>query len=227
MDKMKRILFVEDNAEYREKIAQILRVSNYEVDAVENAVIGIEKFVEKEYDLVLSDLQMEMMNGVRFISYIKKINPMIKTIILTGEPTADSEIKALTIEIDKYLRKDIRMDVLLKYIEMVLEIPTSVANSELILESRIDNLIVNVAKHQVMKNGEPAELTTKEYEILCFLLKNKGYPVSREQFIEAIWDSQHEDVDLRVIDSHLKSLRKKLQLVSITAIRGYGYKWNE
>ena len=224
---MKRILFVDDNEKYRQEIATILKDAGYEVDDVEDAIAAIEILQSNAYDLIISDLQMEAMDGIRLMNYVKRGNPETKTIILTGAATPESEIEALSLNVDKYLRKDLRKDVLLKYIESIFHEITIIHNAEKTLKSPVNNIVVNLPRHEVYKNDTKMELTNKEFELLVYMLQNKGYAISREEFIEKFWDQEHEVVDVRVVDAHLKALRKKLQIINIVAIRGFGYKWSE
>lgn len=225
---MRKILFVEDDNSYRDVIADILTKEGYDVDAVATSMEGIEQFAEHEYDLVISDLMLDDVDGVRFLRYIKKIQPNIKTMILTGSPNDESEISALEIAIDKYMTKDVRVEVLLKYIEYLLTLSKkSKSEKNLVLESIRDNILVDHIARTVRKDGTEVKVTPKEYGILHVLLEKRGRAVSREEIIDAIWDKEYEAIDSRVIDVHIKSLRNKLKLQSIVAIRGYGYKWDE
>lgn len=227
---MPRILFVEDDKGYRDNLVNVLESHGYDVEAAENAIHAIELFPDYEYDLILSDLQMDGMDGVRFLKYIKKVKPEMKTIILTGAATSDSEYEALELDVDQYLDKDVRMDVLLKYIERVLNKNNNlriVRDKEKILKSELEDLVVNVNRREVFCKGEKVYLTEKEFQILCYMLENKGFALSRDDFINEIWENQIEEVDPRAVDSHVKALRRKIQTVSIASIRGYGYKWSE
>lgn len=225
---MKKILFVEDDQSYRESLSSILTAAGYQVVAKESPIDAIEVLLDDEFDLIISDLQMKEMTGLRFLSYVKKAVPGMRTIILTGAATGETEIESLSIEVDQYLDKDIRMDVLLKYVEIILNKRVNENKmQEIILTSEPEQIVVNVSKRTVKKNQEMLSLTAKEFKILQYMLENKGFALSREDFIENVWDVQVEDVDLRTVDTHVKSLRKKLQTVSIASIRGYGYKWSE
>ena len=87
--------------------------------------------------------------------------------------------------------------------------------------------MVDLDSREVFKNGDPIEVTRKEYDLLVLFLENKGVALNRETISEKIWTTDIEDIDLRAIDGHIKRLRAKLKLFSIVSVRGYGYKWNE
>lgn len=225
---MYKILFIEDNDAYREKIASILRENNYFVDTADNPILGIQLFAKNKYDLVISDLMMSQMDGLVLISTLKGINPNIKTVILTGEPTDDTELSSIELHVDKYLVKESSIKVLLKYVKIILEKEGSVIHTgEQKLESRIEKIIMYLSSRTVYKNGELVDVTRKEFEVLKYFLENKGVALSREVIIETLWNGDIEQVDTRAIDVHIKKLRAKLNLFSIMSVRGYGYKWNE
>jgi len=226
--KKKRILFVEDDMQYRESVTKILRNEGYEVTSVGEALEAIEHFSLEKYDLVISDLVMDSIDGVRLLRSIKKMNKSIKTMILTGEPTMDTELESIDIKVDRYLSKEIRVEVLLKYIELLLgdTVGKETSQQSPILMSPIDKISLDISTRTVTKNNIPIELTPKEFGIVKMLLENLGKAVSRYDLIEEVWDVEHENIDTRVIDVHIKAIRRKLKLQSIISIRGFGYKWD-
>lgn len=225
---MKRILFVEDDASYREIIVKALEKNDYIVDGVASPIDGMEYFALKEYDLVISDLMLNEIDGIRFLTYIKRLNPIVKTMILTAEPSMESELAALDIYVDKYLVKETRMNVLLKYIHILLEEGTNrISQHKRILKAPEEGLLIDVLGRKVLKDDELVKLTVKEFEILRLLLSNRGTALTREEIIEKVWDTEHESIDVRVIDVHIKKIRQKLKLQAIVSVRGYGYKWDD
>ena len=228
-----RILFVEDDARYRNSIVKVLTSADYIVDSVGEAIDAIELFSLNNYDLVITDLMMDAIDGMRFLEYVRKVNKTVRTMILTANPTMDSELMALNIRVDKYLSKEVRVDVLLRHIDVLLTTPLPLANevvikkenTDTILYAEKENIELNLDSRTVKRQEEVIPLTPKEFGVLRVLLENKGKAVSRYTFIDEIWDSEYEDIDTRVIDVHIKTLRRKLKMQSIVAIRGFGYKW--
>lgn len=223
---MERILIVEDDASYRNFLRKLIFERGYEVDAVETPITGIEYLAKKEYDLVISDLKLPEMDGIRFTKTAKTMQEGIKTIILTADPDEESEITSIDNQIDLYMVKEKSIEVLLKYIRLVLDRETTFVDDQL-LRSKANKIEVNKRTHQVFKRGQLISLTRKEYEILELLLENKNEILSREEIIEKIWMLPITEIDPRVVDVHIKNLRDKLRIFSISTIRGYGYKWNE
>ncbi len=226
---MYSILVVEDNEAFRSLLVKVLKEEGYRVDDVDNPILALEKFVLNQYDLVITDYQMDLMNGTRLLKSIKNINPKIKTIILTGEAGEHIEIEAMDVEADYFIEKRKSLDIVLKYIERVLALPSSkegrLKTKELI--SKTENIRMDLDSLIVRKDEKEISLSSKEWALLKFFLENKSVALSREQIVETIWHSDIEHVDERTVDSHIKNLRKKLQSFSIVTIRNYGYRWNE
>lgn len=208
-------------------MTKVLENERYFVDTAENALKAIELFSFNQYDLIISDLMMEGIDGIQFLSYVRKMNPNIKTIILTAQPSMDSEFAALDIYVDKYLTKDSRLDVFLKHIEVLLEQSQIKRHTDYILEAKADGIVMDLYGHSVTKNHQPIDITPKEYNLLRYLLENKGKALGREEILENVWVMEYEDVDVRVVDVHIKALRQKLNITSIVSIRGFGYKWDK
>lgn len=221
------ILFVEDNMEYQETLDRLLTKEGYLVDSTNSPLEAIELFARNSYDAVISDLMMETLDGIKLLTHIKKTNPYVKTMILTAEPTNETEIAALDTQVDKYLVKGASLEVLIKHIEHLLNNEQSTGSKKSIkIYSEPDGLTIDIGKRTVSKNNEVVNITTKEFEVLKTLLLNRGIALSREEIVSKIWDERFEKIDIRVIDVHIRSLRKKLKIQSIVSIRGYGYKWD-
>jgi len=224
---MAKILLVEDDSNYRKSLKKVLVENGYEVIDVGDAIAGIEEFSSNKFDLVISDLLMEMMDGNRFLNFVKRMNSSIPTVILTGNSTPDAEMEALDSNVDKYLDKSVRIDVLLKYIDVLL---SKFKKHEPVIElvqSKNEDIVIEMRGRRVLHNGNEVALTAKEFGILHMFLSDKGRAIQRKEFIDELWDNRFEEVEERVVDVHIKLLRKKLKISSIVSIRGYGYKWDE
>ena len=224
---MERILLVDDDNSYRNFLYKIMVEEGFEVDAVDNPITAIEYLAKEDYDLIISDLRMKEMDGLRLASSAKNIQPSIITIILTGEPDEETEIKSLSDQIDLYIIKEKSMNVILEYIRTVLAKEKKQKSASMILRSNNYGVVMNIREHKVYKDDIEITLTPKEFELLRFLLENQNRIVNRDEIIEYIWGVEATDIEERVVDVHMKNLRDKLGVFSISTIRGYGYKWND
>lgn len=221
-------MLVEDDEKYAEKLKQAIVREGYEVSYFTTPIKAVADFTKNNYDLVISDFCMKDMDGVKLLTILKEINPCIRSIILTAFPEEEVEMEAIDINVDHYLSKDKSLTIMLKYIQYLLkrEVNTEVISSYR-LSSSIEQITIDTKKRVVEKENEVVSLTKKEYDLLVLFLKNKGTALSREDIAEQLWSNDIENIDLRVIDGHIKRLRSKLSLFSISSVRGYGYKWSE
>lgn len=221
-------MLVEDDEKYAEKLKQAIVREGYEVSYFTTPIKAVADFTKNNYDLVISDFCMKDMDGVKLLTILKEINPCIRSIILTAFPEEEVEMEAIDINVDHYLSKDKSLTIMLKYIQYLLkrEVNTEVVSSYR-LSSAIEQITIDTKKRVVEKENEVVSLTKKEYDLLVLFLKNKGTALSREDIAEQLWSNDIENIDLRVIDGHIKRLRSKLSLFSISSVRGYGYKWSE
>jgi len=222
----KRIMLVEDDEKYAEKLKQAIVNEGYEVAYFNTPIKSVAEFTKSNYDLVISDFCMKDMDGVKLLTILKEINPSIRSIILTAYPEEEVEMEAIDINVDHYLSKDKSLTIMLKYIQFLLKketVPTETTSSYK-LSSSIERISVDMKTRIVEKEDEVVSLTKKEYELLVLFLKNKGTALSREDIAENLWSNDIENIDLRVIDGHIKRLRSKLSLFGISSVRGYGYK---
>lgn len=225
---MEKLLVIDDQIEYLEFLSNALKNLGYDVKSANSPVVGLEMFVQEHFDLVLSDLKMEVMDGIRLAATIKSMNKQTKVIILTANPTEETEISALDVKVDQYISKDKSIEVIRRYIENVLnQKKEDEFGKQLQLFSTPEQIVMNLVEHTVYKQGEQIQLTLKEFQLLKFFLENKNIALSREMIINAVWEENYIDVDERVVDVHVKKLRNKLKAFSIMSLRGLGYKWNE
>jgi len=224
---MERILLVDNDNDYREFLYKIMKEEGYEVDAVDNPITAIEYLAKDEYNMIISDLRMKEMDGLRLANSAKNIQPAIITIILTDDPDEETELKSLSNHIDLYMDKEKSMNVILEYVKTVLAKERKKNGAHVVLRSKSNDIVMDIREHKVFKEGVELALTPKEFELLRFLLGNKNKIVSRDEIIEYIWAVNASEIDVRVVDVHMKNLRSKLNVFSIVTIRGYGYKWNE
>lgn len=219
------MLFVDDDPNYQLVIKDLLELEGYQVTVASHAAQGLVLFKENYYDLVISDLKMASIDGLQFLTLLRKIDPMVKVILLTGSNEDQDEINGLNLDVNDYIKKPVSMEVLLKRIEKAIRENRQIIKQELTSESSA--ILVDLKQRKVYQEGTFIEVTLKEYELLVFLLENKNVVLTREKIIREVWHMSENFVDLRTVDTHIKKIRAKLNLSNIYSIRGVGYEWIE
>lgn len=224
----KRILLVEADKNYAESLRKMIQQQGYEVTHLTTPIKAVAEFAKKDYDLVISDFLLKEIDGIMLLTILKEIDPQIRCILLIAFPEEEVEMEAIDKNIDHCLSKDKTLPILLKYIQSSLKMVVRTKEpSSYSLSSSIEQISVDTKTRAVVKENQLVSLTTKEYELLVLFLKNKGIALSREKIAQEIWLNEDETMDLRMIDGHIKRLRSKLSLFSISSVRGFGYKWSE
>jgi two-component system, OmpR family, copper resistance phosphate regulon response regulator CusR len=222
-----RILLVEDETGIAGFIKEGLMEEGFSVDVASNGKQGLEMAIDhlNEYDIFLLDWMLPGISGIEICRHIRKENKTVPVIFLTAKDTVDDTVFGLEAGANDYLKKPFAFEELLARIRVLLRSKTGEQN---IFEA--GNILMNTEAHFVTKDGQPVELTQKEFALLEYLLRNKGKVCRRTRIIEKIWDI-HFEKDTSVIDVFINSLRKKLDTKGkesfIQTIRGVGYRVND
>ncbi len=213
----KKILIVEDDIHISKIIKMNLNIVNYVTTEVYDGLAALEAMKQEKFDLILLDVMIPRMDG---FTLMEKIQPYgIPVIFLTAKNSVYDKVNGLKLGADDYMVKPFEAIELLARIETVLR---RYGKEEHVME--FQNIQVDLDKREVTIQGEPVELTPKEYDLIVVLLKNKNIALSREQFIDKVWGGDYYG-ETRTVDMHIKSLRKKLQLQDhIKTIYKIGYR---
>lgn len=219
-----KILIVEDEAGIVQFLKQGLEEEGYEITTALDGLLGFELFKKESFDLILLDWMLPKMNGLELCKAIRIKDKTIPIIFLTAKDTIQETIEGLKAGANDYIKKPFSFDELLERIKIHFR------NQEENEVLTLGTIEINVRLHQVLTDGNIAALTQREFELLYYLIKNKGKVCTRTQIIEDVWDI-HFDYDTGVIDVFINSIRKKLNLKKeddyIKTIRGIGYIANE
>lgn len=222
-----RIFLAEDETAIAGFLKEGLEEEGFAVDVAFNGREAHEMAMTNlnEYDIILLDWMMPGMSGIEICRKIRKENKSIPIIFLTAKDTVDDTIFGLEAGANDYLKKPFAFEELLARIKVLLRSKTGEQNT-----FETGGIVLNTAVHLVTKNGQPVELTQKEFALLEYLLRNKGKVCRRSRIIEKIWDI-HFDKDTSVIDVFINALRRKLDTKDsesfIQTIRGVGYRVND
>ena len=215
-----KILVVEDDNQIQELIVEFLSSQDYDVDVANDGVEGYEKFKENKYDLVILDVMMPRLDGHALCKMIRNLDKEVSIIFLTALGDEESEIKGFDLKADDYISKPFSFNILIKRVEAVLRRKQKEEKEETILE--FEGLKLDLQTFKSYIDNEEIELTLKEFNILKLMINSYPTVVSREKLIEKIWGYEYFG-DTRVIDAHMKNIRKKIKKDYIKTIKGVGY----
>ncbi|MED3068653.1 response regulator transcription factor [Bacillus thuringiensis] len=216
------ILVVEDDQEIQELIKQFLMTQQYKVIVTSDGLEGMKEFNKQSFDLILLDVMMPNLNGFEVAKMIRS-QSNIPIIMLTALEEEQDQMKGFDLGIDDYITKPFSFHVLMRRVEAVLRRSNnqSTDNHFVFKELHVDG-----DAYKVYINRVEVPLTTKEFEILQLLLQNEKKVLTRENIVEKVWGYEYPG-DTRMIDTHIKNIRKKLDIDYIKTVKGIGYKIDE
>ncbi|MEH7087363.1 response regulator transcription factor [Neobacillus drentensis] len=214
-----RILVIEDDRDIQEVIQEFLRAQNYNVHVASDGIEGIQLFNQLDVDLVILDVMMPNMDGYQ-VSQIIRSKSNVPIIMLTALEEEQDQVKGFELGIDDYITKPFSFHILIKRVEAVLRRSYSREDSTLL---KFHELELDSDGYKAYVNASEVTLTTKEFEIVQTLLENKGKLVTRESLMDKLWGYDYYG-DTRIIDTHVKNIRKKLNVPYIKTVKGVGYK---
>lgn len=221
---MKHILIVEDEEGILQFLKQGLEEENYLISAVNNGLDGYTLFQNEKFDLVLLDWMLPKMTGLEVCQKIRETDTKTPIIFLTAKDTVQETVEGLKTGANDYIKKPFSFDELVERIKVQLR---DKSEQDILTLGPIE---INIQKHSITVDKREVSLTQKEFDLLCYLVKNKGTVCSRAQIIQDVWNI-HFEYETGVIDVFMNSLRKKLNLKVdedyIKTIRGVGYIAND
>ncbi|QQK08488.1 response regulator transcription factor [Miniphocaeibacter halophilus] len=217
-----KILFMEDELNIREVLSEYMNMAGMEVVAVENGEEAIKKLNTGIFDIAILDIMVPKISGLEVLTYIKEKNIEIGIIMLTALGDEKTQLEAFNNYADDYIVKPISPILLLKRIETLLRR----LNYSKVKEEYTKGLYINKDKYQAYYNQKSLELTLTEFLLLDCLREYPERVFSREQLIYRIFNEDYIGND-RIIDSHIKNLRKKLPKNYIKTVIGIGYSFRE
>ena len=223
---MPLIYCVEDDETSRELVSYALRGQVYKVGGFGEAAEFYEALQKNIPDLVLLDIMLPGEDGLTILKKIRASGKLqnIPVIMMTAKTSEFDIVKGLDLGADDYVTKPFGIMELLSRIRSVLRRTRKPQEAGKKLLS-FDSIVVDQEQHSVTSGGREVQLTLKEFDLLCYLLLNKGIVLSRDQIMQAVWDSPFE-MESRTIDMHIMSLRQKLgnEGACIRTVRGVGYR---
>lgn len=219
-----KILLVEDEEKLARMVELELRYEGYEVEKAFDGRTGLDCALSGEYDLILLDIMLPALNGMEVLRRIRK-ERQTPVIMLTARDTVVDKVSGLDSGADDYITKPFAIEELLARIRAALRKKSAAQASESTSLS-VGPLSLNTERHEVMVNGTPVELTRREFDLLRYLLENKGKVIAREALLDNVWGYEFVG-ETNAVDVYVRFLRSKIDeqfgFKLIHTVRGVGY----
>ncbi len=206
------ILLVEDNVKLSNILKLYLEKENFNVVTAYDGEQALELYYENHFSLVILDWMLPKIDGIEVLKEIKR-DRGTKVLMLTAKSLEEDELLSLTTGADDFLRKPFNPKILMIRVKKMLNVTEDIV---------IDGITINLESLMVYKNQEYIKLSSKELDLLLFLVRNRGMTFSRIDLLYKVWGEDYEG-DSRVVDTNIKRLREKLSYELITTVRGVGY----
>ena len=217
------IYLVEDDDSIRELVLYTLHTTGFEAEGFRNAA-DFWQALEKELpQLVLLDIMLPDEDGLHILKRLRAETADLPVMMLTAKSSEYDRVVGLDSGADDYMPKPFGMMELVSRVRALLRRAAKPAAEDKLFTA--GSLAVDVKRRAVTVDGEPVILTYKEFELLCYLLENRGVVLSRDQILTKIWDYNYSG-ETRTVDVHIRTLRQKLGDAGalIETVRGVGYR---
>lgn len=218
-----KVLIVDDEVMIRNVLKEYVEFDGGEAFEAADGMEAVKCCREQDFDIILMDVMMPRLDGFSAVKEIKK-EKNIPVIMLSARGEEYDKLFGFEIGVDDYVTKPFSPKEVMARIHAVLKRSASRAEDKEILT--FEGLTIDMAGRTVLVDGEKAELTPKEYEILFYLVKNRGIALTREKLLMDVWGFDFYGDD-RTVDTHIKMLRSNLKEYRkfIVTLRGMGYKF--
>ncbi len=221
-----RLLIVEDNQRLRDSIKLSLEESGYVVDAAADGDEGQEFAEMTPYDAIILDIMLPRRDGLEVCRNLRRVHLRTPIILLTARDTVDDRVKGLDSGADDYLIKPFSLDELRARLRALLRRDAPEKTGLLTAA----DLELDPATHSTQRSGVRIELTSKEFALLEYMLRNPNWLITREMAERHVWDYGAASAS-NLVDVYIRRLRRKLddpfEVKLIETVRGYGYRLNK
>jgi DNA-binding response OmpR family regulator len=224
MDKQIRLLVVDDEANIRRVVREYAEFEGYEVEEAGDGMEAVTKARENDYDLIIMDIMMPRLDGFSACKEIRKTKN-VPIIMLSARGEEYDKLFGFETGVDDYVVKPFSPKELMLRVKAVLR-RIAAAQPQIPERMTFEGLEIDMAGREVYVNGQKANMTPKEYDLLFYLVKNRNLALTRDQLLEEVWGYDFFGDD-RTVDTHIKMLRNSLGEYRkfIVTLRGTGYKF--
>ena len=218
---IQKVLIADDEKHIREILKMYCEKEGFDVIEAADGAEAILKVQSEKPDILILDIMMPVMDGLEVCKQVRKMSDL-PIIMLTAKDEDDDRILGLEIGADDYITKPFGM---MEFVARVKAVLRRCSRQEEDKELKCDDLRLSVGRHKVYWKEEKVELTRKEFELLQYLMENKGLVMTRNQILCHVWGYDF-DGETRTVDVHVRTLRQKLGEAGnlIETVRGVGYR---
>ena len=220
-----KVLIVDDEEMIRDVLKEYVEFEGYEAYEAADGMEAVKMCKESDYDVILMDIMMPRLDGFSAVKEIRK-SKNIPVIMLSARGEEYDKLFAFELGVDDYVTKPFSPKEVMARIGAVIKRGTERRSDEEKKQYKFEGLEIDMAGRNVFVDGQKAELTPKEYELLFYFVRNKGIALTREKLLLDVWGFDFYGDD-RTVDTHVKMLRGNLKeyLKFIVTLRGLGYKF--
>ena len=220
------LLIVDDEPKIRELIRKYACFEGYEVDEAVNGMEAVDKCRSRQYDLVIMDVMMPELDGFSACREIRKTS-QVPMLMLSARGEEYDRIHGFELGVDDYVVKPFSPKELMMRVGAILKRSGGMARQEADVVT-IGTLVVDFTARRVTLDDRVLELSPKEYDLLFYMVRNRGIALTREKLISQVWGYDFFGDD-RTLDTHIKLLRRQLgdYAEKITTLRGVGYRFEK
>ncbi len=217
------VLIIEDDKKTSEFVSGAFKQSGYTVSCYEDGETGVVAAINGSYDIAIIDIMLPKKDGLSIIREIRQSGNVLPVIVLSARGSVDARIQGLEAGADDYLSKPFSIAELLARVQTVMRRASHQESSTVL---KVEDLEMDLISHRVTRNGRRIDLQPLEYQLLEYLMRNKGRVVSKNTILEHVWDYDF-DPHTNVVEARVYKLREKIDRDSekklITTVRGFGY----
>ncbi|HEY9577225.1 MAG TPA: response regulator transcription factor [Pseudobacillus sp.] len=221
----KKILIIEDEKQIARVLTVELSYEGYETVSTYDGQSGLELALKEEWDVILLDIMMPKLNGIEVLQHFRKVNEYTPVIMLTAKTATSDKVNGLDQGADDYITKPFDIEELFARIRAVLRLTRGKEEKKQDV-FELDGIRLEKGTREAYRDGKSIELTSREFDLLAYLMENKNLVLTRDQIITNVWGYDYYG-ETNVVDVYVRHLRKKLGLKQTDSIlhtcRGVGY----
>lgn len=222
------MLVVEDDPDVGMGLQDFFELKGYDVTLATDGKEGLRQMRENDFDVILLDIMLPIMNGFEVLRESQDLGVTAPVLMLTARGEQENILSGFGLGAEDYVTKPFNAEELAARVKAILQ-RTQPPDRAPMTVFRIGDVEINFTTHEATRNGEPVSFTALEYQILHYLIQNRGRTVTRRQLLRDVWGIEQEIVT-RTVDRHIASVRKKVEEdpnepIHIETVYGLGYRF--